>query len=261
MSQLMDAIFRIDGNRAETSPNAAGPWDASMQHGSAPAALVTWAAEAIPTAAPMQIVRVTIDLMRPVPVAPLTIQSEVLREGRKIQLCAISLLANNVVVVRATVLKVRADSLPLPSDIADATIDVPPPEQGVLLEPRLANNPFTTRLSVSAVRGGLLKLGPGAIWYRIDRPIVEGSAISQMMRAVVAADFCNGTSPVLDFDKWTFLNADLTVSVARAPVGDWILLNAETWIGPDGAGIAAGRLGDSKGYFGRAVQSLVIEKR
>jgi hypothetical protein len=257
----MDAIYRIDGNRVETSPNAAGPWDSTMQHGSAPAALVTWAAEAIPTAVPMQMVRVTIDLMRPVPIAPLTIHSEVLREGRKIQLCAISLLANNVVVVRATVLKVRADSLPLPSELADAAIDVPPPDRGEPMEPRFARNPFVTGLSVGAVRGGFLKPGPGAIWYRIDRPIVEGAAVSQMMRAVVAADFCNGASSVLDFDKWTFLNADLTVSLARAPVGDWILLNAETWIGPDGAGIAAGRLGDDKGYFGRAVQSLVIEKR
>jgi hypothetical protein len=257
----MDAIYRIDGNRAETSPNAAGPWDASMQHGSAPAALVTWAAEAIPTTTPMQIVRVTIDLMRPVPVAPLTYETEVLREGRKIQLCAVRLLASDVVVVRATVLKVRADTLPLPSDIADAAIDVPSPDRGTPMEPPFSRNPFVTGLSVSAVRGGFLKLGPGAIWYRIDRPIVEGAAISQMMRAVVAADFCNGTSSVLDFHKWTFLNADLTVSLTRAPVGDWILLNAETWIGPDGAGIAAGRLGDSKGYFGRAVQSLVIEKR
>jgi hypothetical protein len=114
---------------------------------------------------------------------------------------------------------------------------------------------------MSVVRGGFLKPGPGAIWYRTDRPILEAAPISQMMRAVVAADFCNGTSSVLDFDKWTFINADLTVSLTRAPVGDWILLNAETWIGPDGAGVAAGRLGDLNGYFGRAVQSLVIEKR
>jgi hypothetical protein len=257
----MDAIYRVDGNRAETSPNAAGPWDATMQHGSAPAALVTWAAEAIPTAAPMHIVRVTIDLMRPVPVAPLMVETEVLREGRKIQLCAIRLLANNVVVVCATVLKVRADSLPLPSEIADAAIDVPPPDQGTPMEPPFSHTPFVTGLSVSMVRGSFSKIGPAAIWYRIDRPIVEGAAISQVMRAVVAADFCNGTSSMLDFDKWTCLNADLTVSLARAPVGDWILLNAETWIGSDGAGIAAGRLGDSKGYFGRTVQSLVIEKR
>jgi hypothetical protein len=84
----MDAIYRVDGNRAETSPNAADPWDSTMQHGSAPAVLLTWAAEAIPTSVPMQIVRLTIDLMRPVPVAPLTLETEVLREGRKIQLCA-----------------------------------------------------------------------------------------------------------------------------------------------------------------------------
>jgi hypothetical protein len=235
----MDAIYRVDGNRAETSPNAAGPWDSTMQHGSVPAALVIWAAEAIPTSVPMQIVRVTIDLMRPVPVASLTIETEVLREGRKIQLCAIRLLADNVVVVRATVLKIRAGSLPLPSDIAGTPIDVPPPDQGQPMQPRFSRTPFVTGLSVSAVRGGFLKPGPGAIWYRIDRPIVEGAPISQIMRAVVAADFCNGTSSMLDFDKWTFLNADLAVSLARPPVGDWILLNAETWIGPDGAGIAA----------------------
>jgi hypothetical protein len=66
---------------------------------------------------------------------------------------------------------------------------------------------------------------------------------------------------VLDFEHWTFLNADLTVSMAREPVGEWILLDAESWIGPDGAGLAMARLADVKGYFGRAVQSLVIERR
>src|SRR6195256_6658451 len=100
----MDAIYHVDGNRAVTSPNAAGPWDARMQHGSAPAALVVWAAEAVPTPVPMQIARVTIDLMRPVPVAPLTLETEVLREGRKIQLCAVRLLADDALAVAATVL-------------------------------------------------------------------------------------------------------------------------------------------------------------
>ena len=89
----MEAIFRVDGNDVVTSPYAAGPWDPSMQHGSPPAALVVWAAERIPTQVPMRVARVTVDLMRPVPVAPLTIESEVVREGRKIQLCAVRLLA------------------------------------------------------------------------------------------------------------------------------------------------------------------------
>ncbi len=197
---LGEPIFRVDGQRVVTSPDAAGPWDPRMQHGSAPAALVVWAAEAIPAPVPMSITRVTIDLMRPVPVAPLAIEAEVLREGRKIQLCAVRLLADGVVVV-------------------------------------------------------------AAIWFRVDRRLIAGSAVSQAMRAVVAADFSNGTSSTLDFRHWTFVNADLTVSLARQPVGEWILLDGETWIGPDGAGLATARLADTSGYFGRAVQSLVIEKR
>ena len=39
------------------------------------------------------------------------------------------------------------------------------------------------------------------------------------MRAVVAADFSNGTSAVLDFRQWTLLNAALTVIMERQPVG------------------------------------------
>jgi hypothetical protein len=81
------------------------------------------------------------------------------------------------------------------------------------------------------------------------------------MRAVIAADFCNGTSAALDFREWTFINADLTVSMAREPVGEWVLLDADCWIGPDGAGLAMARLADTCGYFGRAAQSLVVEKR
>jgi hypothetical protein len=257
----MEAIYRVNGNLIATSPNAAGPWDLTMQHGSAPSALVIWAAEAVPTPQPMQLVRLTIDLMRPGPVAPLTFDTEVLREGRKIQLCAVRLLANDVVVVRATVLKIRSQALALPSEIVDSPVTLPGPEAGRPMARRPSGNAFVSGISASVVRGGLMTPGPGAIWYRADRPIVEGFAISQVMRAVIAADFSNGTSSVLDFNKWTFINADLTVSLSRPPVGDWILLDSESWIGPDGAGIAASRLGDIKGYFGRAVQSLVIEAR
>jgi len=32
-------------------------------------------------------------------------------------------------------------------------------------------------------------------------------------------------------------------------------------VGPDGSGLAAARLADLNGYFGRAVQSIVVEPR
>jgi hypothetical protein len=257
----MDAIYRVDGNRVLTSPDAAGPWDIRMQHGSAPAALVVWAAERIPTPQPMQIARVTIDLMRPVPVAPLTIETEILREGRKIQLCAVRLRADHDLVVAATVLRIKTRVLSLPPEVADIPIELPGPDQSREEQPSFSTSPFVAGVSMRAARGRFGVPGPGAIWYRINRPMVEGSDVSQAMRAVVAADFCNGTSAVLDFRHWTFLNADLTVNFARQPVGEWILLDAESWIGPDGAGLAMARLADQRGYFGRAIQSLVIEKR
>jgi hypothetical protein len=257
----MNAIYRVDGDRVVTSPDAAGPWDGSMQHGSAPAALVVWAAEAIPTPQPMRIARVTIDLMRPVPIAPLTLETEILRKGRKIQLCAVKLRAENVIVVAATVLKIKTQALALPPEAINPAVELPGPDQARAEQPSFSTSPFVAGISMRAARGRFGVPGPGAIWYRVDRPLIEGSSVSQAMRAVVAADFCNGTSAMLDFRQWTFINADLTVSFARQPVGNWILLDAESWIGPDGAGLAAARLADEQGYFGRAVQSLVIEKR
>jgi len=253
----MEAIFRVDGAHIVTSPDAAGPWDPNMQHGGAPASLVVWAAERIPAAVPMQVARVTIDLMRPVPVAPLRLETEVLRQGRKIQLCAVRLFANGTLTVGATVLKIKKQAQPLPGDVIEPPLDVAAPEQS-RIEPQ--NSPFGLGMTIRAARGRFGGPGPGAIWYRAERLLVEGFPISQAMRAVAASDFCNASS-ALDYRKWTFLNADLTVSMAREPVGEWILLDAVTWIGPDGAGLAMARLADVNGYFGRCAQSLVIEKR
>jgi Thioesterase-like superfamily len=261
----MDAIYRVDGDRVVVSPDAAGPWNPTMQHGSAPAALVVWAAEAIPTKTlptktSMRIARVTIDLMRPVPLAPLTLKTEVLREGRKIQLCG-RLLADGVVVVAATVLKIRKEAQALPSEVGDLPVSLPGPAASYPEPADFSASPFVKTMSLRAARGRFGVPGAGAIWYRVQRPLIEGFAVSQAMRAVVAADFANGTAAALDFRDWTFLNADLTVSMTREPVGEWILLDGESWIGPDGAGLAMARLADEHGYFGRAAQSLVVEKR
>jgi hypothetical protein len=257
----MPAIYRVDGNSVLTSPAAAGPWDRRMQHGSAPASLVTWAAERIATPVPMDVARVTIDLMRPVPVAPLTIATEVLREGRKIQLCEVRLLADDVQVVGATVLKIKRQALQLPDDVRELPVTLPPPEDSLVEDGHAATSPFVGMVSMRAACGRFGQAGAGAIWFRLDHPLIEGEAVSQAMRALVAADFSNGTASSLDFRAWTFINADLTVNFSRQPAGEWILVDGESWIGPDGAGLAMSRLADRQGYFGRAVQSLVIEKR
>ncbi|MDB5430797.1 MAG: acyl-CoA thioesterase [Caulobacter sp.] len=259
----MDAIYRLDGARVETSPNAAGPWDATMQHGSAPTALCAWAAEAIPTAVPMQVARLTIDLLRPVPVAPLDIETAVVREGKKIQLIAISLKAKGVEVARASVLKVRRAEVELPDTVHDTPPNATLPHLVAAPDPfgDTTANRFVSGLQMRAGRGAFRTPGPAAIWFKAERPIIEGEAITPLMRACITADFCNGSASMLPWEDYTFINGDLTVSLARYPVGDWVLLDAETWLGDHGGGVAFAGLADERGYFGRAVQSLVIEKR
>jgi hypothetical protein len=258
----MDSIYRVEGDVAFSSTLAGGPWDARFQHGAAPAALVAWAVEQVPAPLPMRVARLTLDLMRPVPVAPLAIETEVLREGRKIQLVAARLLAEGKEVVRASALRVRRCKQSLPDAACCPPVDLPGPEASHHPDVvGLRDTPFLSGITMRIARGSLRQTGPAAVWYRADRTVVDGTALSPLMRAAITADFCNGTSAVLDFSEWTFINADLTLSLAREPVGEWVLLDAETWAGPDSIGLASARLADREGYFGRAVQSLLFEQR
>lgn len=255
-------VFSVEGNRATATPFSAGPWNPTMQHGGAPSALVARAAEAFPAERPMRVARMTVDLLRPVPVATLEIETQVVREGRKIQLLQVRLLAEGKECVRASVLKLREEPQDLPADLAgpEFAFEAPPDD----LPPTTGFGPshgFGSGLSTRLVRGEWGKPGPAAVWFRMDRAMVRGETTSPLMSAALTADFSNGVSSVLDFQKWTYINGDLSVSFARQPVGNWILLDAETWVGDSGGALAFARLADRKGYFGRSVQSVLIEPR
>jgi Thioesterase-like superfamily len=233
----MDPIFRVDGDRVVTSSDAAGPWDPRMQHGSAPAALVVWAAEAIPVPVPMQIARVTIDLMRPVPAAPLTIEREILREGRKIQLCAIRLLADGVVVVGATVLKIKAQALALPPEISDLAVELPGPDQSKVEPADNAGSPFTKCISMRAARGRFGMVGPAAIWFS-DRPAADrgiadiagdarGGRGRFFQRHIIRAGF-----PAMDLHQCRSLRQFCTAAGRRVDPPGWRMLDRPRWRGP-----------------------------
>jgi len=257
----IDGIFRIEGGRVLTSPRAGGPWDPRAQHGSPPAALAAFIADSLPSPVPMQVARLTIDLMRPVPIGELTFASEILREGRKIQLVAVRLMADGAEVVRAQVLRIRALANEIPVVAATPPLDVAGPDECPDDEGDVSRNAFLSTVSMRPAFGRFIAGGPAAIWFRAKVPLVEGRPLTPLLRAVIAADFCNGVAPVLDFSAWSFINADLTINLARQPVGDWVLVNAESCAGADGAGLAMARLGDARGYFGRVIQTLVVEPR
>lgn len=258
----MEYVFSVDGTRATATGFAAGPWNPGQQHGGAPSALIARAAERYPSATPMRVTRMTIDLMRPVPVGTLDIVVEPLREGRKIQLLQVRLLADGKEVVRGSVLKLREEAQALPDGIGAPPLDLTPPDEDAPPVRSLGvAQGFGSGMSAVIARGAWREPGPAAVWFRADRTIVAGEETSSLMRAALTADFCNGVSAVVDFQAWTYINADLSISFARQPVGRWILLDAETWVGDSGGAIACARLADRQGYFGRAVQSVLLERR
>jgi hypothetical protein len=106
-------VFHLDGSAYVATSLARGPWDPRACHGGAPAALVAAAVDATPSLEPMQGVRLTYDLVRPVPVGvPLHLDTEVVREGRRIQVVDVRLAtaAEDVELVRCRALRIRTTS-------------------------------------------------------------------------------------------------------------------------------------------------------
>ena len=99
------------GISTATSPSRpswpAGPWSPHAQHGGAPTALLAGMLERFEPGPADFTARFNVELMRPVPLAPLRIERTVVRPGKKVQLVQGSLFADDVEVVRATVLRIR----------------------------------------------------------------------------------------------------------------------------------------------------------
>lgn len=250
--------YVVEGDFARATVHAAGPWDPGLQHGGAPSSLIIWAAEQVECPAPMRVVRATVELLRPVPVADLAIAVEPLRQGRKIQLVQVRLLHRESEVARGTVLKMRMADLPLPDGPVLPPLDAPLPGT---LAPQQSGFDFGFSAGFELRRLAERHLGPARVWFRQHAAIVEGQALSPAMRAIAVGDYSNGIANALSWKQWTFINADLTLSLAREPEGEWILSDAESWVSADGTGLAMTRLADRHGTFGRAIQSLVLEPR
>ena len=264
-----DALYVKDGSTFVPTGLTRGPWSPDAQHGGPPCALLTGAIEAVDSPAAMVVARVTFELLRPVPLAPLTVATEVLRPGRKVQLVGASLRAvdGDVEVARAVALRIRSASLPLPSDVAiESTCPDLPADDGGSVE----RAPFAVAsdlehfiregMEIRVVAGGFAGPGPGTAWFRLRVPVVAGEEPMGSQRAVAAADFGNGLSWVVPPD-WLFINPDLTVHFLRPPVGEWICLAARTLPSGVGVGVAESALYDSDGRVGRSVQSLLLDRR
>jgi hypothetical protein len=75
---------------------------------------------------------------------------------------------------------------------------------------------------------------------------------------VLVADSASGLSSELDWSTWSFVNVDLDVHLARPFLGEWVLMDAVTQLGPDGSALARSTISDRHGIVGAGLQTLVL---
>jgi Thioesterase-like superfamily len=260
---VLDAFYERDGERLVATELTRGPWDPGAQHAGPPAALLGRALEELPEAEEFQIGRVTFEILRAVTIAPVEVSARVARPGRRVQLLEAELSAGGEALMRATAWRIRTGEVELP---AEAVVDSPsltPPERGSVVGffPTGQEHGYHTGMEVRFVSGEWLQPGPAVAWLRMRRPLVAEEEPTPLQRLLIVADVGNGISASLDYQRYLFINVDLSVHLERMPAGEWIGVDAVTRPQRNGVGMAESILHDDRGRIGRAMQTLLISER
>jgi len=259
---LDEALFIPDGNSFLPTDLARGPWTPKALHGGPVAALVVRTIERCSPEGGQQLVRLTLELLRPVPTSRLSLTAFLVRPGRKVQLVDAVVESGGVEVAWARALRIRVapDECRVVATVPEDD-PPPPPDEGVVT-PHISDGYrafHNEGVEVRFVKGQFDQVGPAAAWFRLQRPVVAGEEPSPWQRAVAVSDFGNGISAELDFATNIFINPDISVSLYRPPVGEWVCLDSRTRFGTPGIGGTESVLWDLEGRIGRATQDLLVE--
>jgi hypothetical protein len=252
------AFYSLYDERATPSELTRGPWDPGAQHAGPPSALLARALELCEPRDGARIARVTVEILAPVPIEPLTVRARVVRPGRSVELVEASLEGPDGELMRA-----RGWRLAEADITADWEREQQPPgrDDAEALEffPTGEQVGWHTAMEIVFARGRFLEPGPATVWMRPRVALVEGEPISPLQRVMLAADGGNGVSAPLDWSRFIFINTDLTVHLLRPPEGEWVCLDSVTHV--DGIGMTDTALWDDRGRIGRAAQTLLVRER
>ena len=112
---MPEAFYEPDGGRYRSTELTRGPWDPRTQHAGPPAALIGREIERLEDAADFQVGRVTFEILRAVPIAPLSVQASIVRPGRRVQLVEAELSRRQT----------GSRSAPAPGGFAPPSVELP----------------------------------------------------------------------------------------------------------------------------------------
>ena len=258
---MADSFFVAEGDRYLSTELTRGPWDPDSQHAGPPAALIGREVESLdPTG--RHVGRITFEILRPVPIAPLRVHAEVVRPGRSVDCVEATLSDENGPVIRSRAwrLRIAEEAVFSPQRELDG---LPGPERGRHFEfaPGQEAGGYHDAIDYRFLEGEFTKPGPAKAWMRVRVPLVAGEALSPLQRVLVVADTGNGISAVLDWRRYLFINVDLSVHLHRYPESEWVCLDSRTRAEPNGVGLADTLLWDERGPIGRGAQTLLVGPR
>lgn len=270
---MTDTLFVTDGTTYTPTEFSRGPWDPNACHGGPTAALLARTIESVGTPGPMEVARITVELLRPVGFDPLIAEATVLRPGRKIQLveATLRLASSAIAVARARALRIRRESVRLPAE--DPVFGPTSEADGVPFPgPDGAPRGHSTwsmdhvafhRDSVEHrfIVGSWAGPGPVTVWTRLLVALLDHETPTPLQRVAASADFANGIAYGLPFERYSFVNPDLTIHLGRAATGEWVGLDSRSHYSDFGIGYSDTALYDTKGRIGRSVQSIIVEQR
>jgi hypothetical protein len=255
---LARALFERADGWFFPSALTTGPWRADAMHGGPPSALIGRAIEHAVDHGE-HVSRINIELERPVPLEPL--QTVVVRRqiSRRVAYLDIQLRTGDCAVTSARALLLRGE----PILGGSRAVDEPP---------RLVGSEWAVRPPGAAhdapvlyhrdavehrfVAGGFEVPGPSTAWIRLASAIVAGEEAGALSQLLAVADFGSAIAQGLEPDLGVgLINVDVSVALARRPVGQWFLLSSTDVVTADGIGLAHTELSDLTGRLGIATHS------
>jgi hypothetical protein len=261
-----EALYIRDGDAFVGTILTQGGWDPNGANGGTVLALLGQCLDDVPTLAPMSPSRITADLVRPVPLGRrLHVESEVVREGKKIQVVELRLVVDGVDHVRVTVLRLRdvdLGGLELPRSTTDARPgdELPPPDQAWSIRELTPDVPGFMR--AVDMRRARTPDGATGAWVRLHVPVIAGEPVSPSARLACAIDFANLIGLAGHPGAVTMINPDVTAHVLRPSESEWVGITGDTRFNPTlGRGVSTATLSDEDGPFAFVSTSQLIQPR
>src|SRR5215471_796364 len=152
---------------------------------------------------------------KPTPMSALKTQPQVIRAGGRMTIVDNTVWAHGdpepYATVRVTLLKVQSIEVP---DLPRVSLPVPGPAECALQPARAA--PYGGPWLMDAME---VRVGCGIFWFRLRHPLVENAGV--LARVLGPADWAHGIGRPVNTGAMD-PNPNLTVHLARTPIGDWI---------------------------------------